>query len=337
MKHVFIKATDYYLPKTKLTNHQLATEFPDWSVEKIEKKTGINERHISGDNEYVSDMAVAAAEKIFEKNICKRQNIDFLLLCTQSPDYLLPTTACIVQDKLGLSKTVGALDINLGCSGFLYGLSLAKGLIQSNQVKNVLLVTADTYTKFINQKDKSVRTLFGDASAATLISKCKKEGIEDFIFGTDGRGAENLIVSGSGMKGLSPQKKYYGKNESLNSLEKSNNLYMNGPEIFNFTLNTIPQAFQDILNKTKHSIEDIDHFIFHQANEYMLIHLRDKLNIPKDKFFISMKNHGNTVSSSIPIVLNHALTQKKINRGDRIMLLGFGVGYSWAGTVIRWL
>jgi 3-oxoacyl-[acyl-carrier-protein] synthase III len=305
-------------------------------VEKIEKKTGIHERHIADDSEYVSDMAVIAAEKLFKKNICKKEDIDYLLLCTQCPDYLLPTTACIVQRRLGLPKTVGALDINLGCSGFVYGLSLAKGLIQSKQVKNILLITADTYTKFIHPKDRCVRTLFGDGAAVTLISESKKEGIKDFIFGTDGSGAEHLIVPASGMKGLNSNDKSVIKNDSSDHWRTSNNLYMNGSEIFDFTLNVIPQAFQTLLNKTKYSINDIDHFIFHQANEYMLIHLRDKLKIPKEKFFLSLKKTGNTVSSSIPIALNCALTQKKINKGDRIMLLGFGVGYSWAGTVLTW-
>ena len=244
-----------------------------------------------------------------------------MLLCTQSPDYFLPTTACILQERLNLLNSCGALDFNLGCSGYIYGLSLAKGLIESDQAKNVLLITAETYSKYIRQDDKSTRAIFGDAAAATLLegNNTGVQFIYPVTFGTDGRGANNLIVPGGAMR------------------EKSTEAYldMNGPEIFTFTLRVIPALVEEILTKADKSFANIDLFVFHQANKYMLDHLRDKLKIPKEKFYIFMEDIGNTVSSTIPIALKHALDDERIRSGNLVMLVGFGVGYSWGGTIIK--
>ena len=162
-----IRAIEYYLPETVLGSDDLTREFPDWSVAKIESKTGIRERHIASGSECSSDLGIAAAKKLFDSGAVSPSEIDFLLFCTQSPDYFLPTTACMMQAALGIPKTAGALDFNLGCSGFVYGLGLAKGLIETGQAKSILLITAETYSKFIHPRDRSVRTIFGDAAAAT--------------------------------------------------------------------------------------------------------------------------------------------------------------------------
>ncbi|TDG37709.1 ketoacyl-ACP synthase III [Pedobacter changchengzhani] len=325
----YIKYISYYLPEFSLTNEKIHQEFPEWNIEKISSKTGIDERHISADDEFSSDMAIKAAEKLFNEHQIDRKTIDFILFCTQSPDYFLPTTACILQNELKLNTSCGALDFNLGCSGFVYGLSLAKGLIAGNMAKNVLLITSETYSKFINPKDKSNKTIFGDAAAATLISA--SDGlfeIGDFIFGTDGSGAENLIVKNGGMRHSNI------KNEDVvdeyGNVRNDNNLYMNGAEIFNFTSESVPKLIASILAKIDKNIENIDLFIFHQANKYMLNHLRKKIGISEDKFYISMKNFGNTVSSTIPIALYNAIKNGKTNNSKNILLSGFGVGYSWA-------
>jgi len=325
----YLKAVSYYLPKYSLTNELINAEFPEWGINKISLKTGINERHISALDEFASDMAIKAAEKLFEEHNIDRKNIDYLLYCTQSPDYFLPTTACILQNKLGLSTNIGALDFNLGCSGFVYGLSLAKGLISGGMASNVLLITSETYSKFIHPKDKSNKTIFGDAAAATLISSesgfCK---IGEFIFGTDGRGAENLIVKNGGLR----NRTLTGMDtpDDYGNIKNDNNLYMNGSEIFNFTSESVPLLTKNLLEKINMQKDDIDLFIFHQANSYMLNHLRKKLNISEDKFFIAMKNCGNTVSSTIPIALYEAQKQNRIKESKNIILEGFGVGYSWA-------
>lgn len=318
-----INAISYYLPETVLSNNSLGELFPDWPADKIKAKTGILSRHIAGNDEFVSTMAIKAAAALFNEHNINPADIDFILLCTQSPDYFLPTTACLVQDALGIPTTAGALDFNLGCSGYIYGLSLAKGLILTEDVNNVLLITSETYSKHLGPDDKSVRTIFGDAAAATLVSRSGSGGgIRKFAFGTDGKGAENLIVKAGGMR--------YA---TANGTDRR--LYMNGTEIFTFTLKSVPQLLSQVLEKNRLDVADIDLFIFHQANKYMLDHLRKKLDIPEGKFYIYMEDCGNTVSSTIPIALKNALEQRRIGAGDKVLLAGFGVGYSWGATLLQ--
>lgn len=328
----------YFLPEKTLTNDDLAIEYEsNWNSKKIYKKTGIKSRHIAA-TETTSQLAVQAAEKLFSESGFPKDKIDFLLLCTQSPDYFLPTTACIVQDILGLPTSCGAFDFNLGCSGFVYGLAITKGLIAGGMAKNVLLLTVETYTKYIHPKDKSVRTIFGDGAAATLITHeegdpCK---IGEFVFGTDGKGASNLIVPAGAMampKSEETAKEMVDEQGNVRSL---NNLYMNGPEIFNFTLDIVPDTVKSLLAKAKLSMDDIDLFVFHQANKFMLDSLRDKIGIPDEKFYVNMEDKGNTVSATIPIAMKDALEEGRIRRGDKLMLVGFGVGYSWAGCIVEW-
>jgi 3-oxoacyl-[acyl-carrier-protein] synthase III len=332
-----IRGIAYHLPETVLTNAELARQFPDWSVAQIEAKTGIEERHVVDAETCSSDLAVKAAERLFRSGACNPSEIDFLLLCTQSPDYFLPTTACLLQNRLAIPKNCGALDFNLGCSGYVYGLALAAGLIQSQCASSVLLLTAETYTKFIPPADRSLRTIFGDAAAATLIQAQEDGAIGPFIFGTDGKGAQELIVSGGAMR-LRPSgdgptaicQDEYGKPRN------PSHLYMNGPEIFNFTLQEIPCVVKNLLDRAKMTSDDIDLYVFHQANHYMLEHLRKKLRISEEKFLVSMKHCGNTVSSTIPIALADAVRAGKLCAGATVMLVGFGVGYSWAATLVKW-
>jgi 3-oxoacyl-[acyl-carrier-protein] synthase III len=325
-----IKAISYYLPEKILSNELINAEFPEWDIEKISSKTGINSRHISADDEFSSDMAVKVAEKLFEEHNINKSDVDFLLFCTQSPDYFLPTSACIIQNRLDLNTSIGALDFNLGCSGFVYGLSLAKGLIAGGMAKNVLLITSETYTKFIHPSDKSNKTIFGDAAAATLIS-CDHGfcTIGDFIFGTDGKGAENLIVKQGGMR-YPVSKENENIIDEYGNVRNDKNLFMHGTEIFNFTSESVPKLVHAVLEKSNLDIEEVDLFVFHQANKYMLNHLRKKINISEDKFFISMEHCGNTVSSTIPIALYEAQKLEKFVNAKNIVLAGFGVGYSWA-------
>ncbi|MCJ1221137.1 ketoacyl-ACP synthase III [Paenibacillus polymyxa] len=323
--NIGIKAIEYYLPQKILSNSDLAEAFPGWTEEKIFNKTGIVNRHVANDEEYVSDLAYCAAKKLFENHSIEPKDIDFVILFTQSPDYNVPTTACILQDRLEIPKSAGAFDINLGCSAFIYGLAVAKSLINTNIAKNILLITSETYSKYIDPKEKSVVTIFGDGAAATLISCNEVSQIKEFDLGTDGSGAEQLIVPSSGIR-----------SKGTGKVTQDDNLYMNGPEIFNFTIDVVPKSIDNVLKKNNLTFNDIDFFVFHQANGYMLNHLRKKCNIPEDKFFINMIDTGNTVSSTIPIALCLAEKEGRIKRGDTILLVGFGVGLSWGSTIIVW-
>jgi 3-oxoacyl-[acyl-carrier-protein] synthase-3 len=326
-----------FLPEAELTNEKLAAEFTDYTADKIFDKTGIRVRHISSGDECASDLGVRAAERLFGTGKCARSDVDFLIFCTQSPDHFLPATACIVQDRLGLGTHCGAIDINQGCSGFVYGLALAKSLIEAQTAGRVLLITADTYSKFINPRDKSVRTLFGDGAAATLIEAKESEGetIGPFVFGSDGSGAGDLIVPAGGLRQSSDERTAIEVEDEQGNWRSANDLYMNGGAIFSFTLKTVPESVDKLLAKAGLAVDDIDYFIPHQANKFMLDRLRLKLKIPGEKFFCDMEYTGNTVSSTIPIALEKALGDGKVKKGDTVALIGFGVGLSWASTIIK--
>lgn len=327
-----INKISYFLPEKVITNNQLAEEFPEWEAEKIAEKIGIKERHIAATNETALDLGYKASMKVLTE--FDKTSVDFLLLCTQSPDYFLPTSSCILQERLGLRKNVGALDFNLGCSGFIYGLAMAKGLINSYIASNVLLVTAETYSKHIHPKDKSNKSIFGDGAAATIISKDNKERIFNFELGTDGAGMGNLIVPNGAFKSR------YNYNEpdtidDAGNVKNNNNLYMNGPEIFNFTIANIPGVVKRTLEMHDLDVNTINYVIFHQANKYMLDYLRKKIKIDQAKFYQNMENTGNTVSATIPIALKDCLDNKIVKQGDKVLLCGFGVGYSWGATIIE--
>jgi 3-oxoacyl-[acyl-carrier-protein] synthase III len=329
----YIQAISYYLPEKIITNGQLVKEFPDWTIEKINNKIGIKERRVVAENETATDMAVKAAEKLFEEHSIDKCAIDYVILVTQSPDYHLPTSACLIQDRLGLSTSIGAIDVNLGCSGFIFGTSIAKGLIIGEMATRVLLLTSETYSKHIHPRDKGNRTIFGDAAAATLIGK---EGIAEicsFSFGTDGKGAESLIVK----TGCARHK------ENLNDLtfddfgnpKSSDYLFMDGSAILNYTLDYFPPLAIDTLRKNNLEKEDVDLFVFHQANKYIMTLLRKKLRIPEEKYYCFYENVGNTVSSTIPIALKEAIDDGTIKNGFKVMSAAPGLGYSWGGVVFR--
>lgn len=329
----FIKAISYYLPEKILTNEELVREFPEWSVDKVAQKVGVNSRHLAADNETAGDLAEKAAKRLFEEYDISPKDIDFLLLCTQSPDYFLPSTSCILQHRLGIPNSAGAFDYNLGCSGCIYGMAVAKGLISAGIAKNVLLLTAETYNKYLHSSDKSNRSIFGDGAAACLISTDGFAEIGEFSLGTDGSGADKLIVR----TGASRKREKTGlyKEDEEGHIQYDDFLYMNGSGIFNFTLDAVPQMMKDILAKNEVNQDDIDFFVFHQANKFMLNTIRKICVLPKEKFYIGLEETGNTVSSTVLIGLKDCINNSSINKGDKVMISGFGVGLSWGGTLLR--
>ncbi len=328
-----VEAITVYLPERRLTNADLDAEYADWSCAKLARKVGIQERRVAAPGETALDMAVKVSEKLFSESGFDRSEIDFVMLCTQCPEYPLPTSACLLQHRLGIPITCGAIDYNLGCSGFVYGLALARGLVATGTVKNLLLVTSDTYTRYLHPHDRNNRTIFGDAATACLVRSSDVEKIGKFVFGTNGGGGTNLIVKNGGARTPYEQEAAC-RVSSTGSISNDNYLYMNGPEIFNYVMEHIPVLFTDVLAANGMSMTDMAYAIFHQANSHILKYLRNMLGIPVDKFFIDMTKVGNTVSSSVPIALRSLLDEGKIKPGDKVALIGYGVGYSWGGTIL---
>jgi 3-oxoacyl-[acyl-carrier-protein] synthase-3 len=329
----YIKGISTYLPERILTNEELVAEFPEWTVDKVAAKVGINSRHIAAPDETAGDMAVKAAEALFAEYEVDRNTIDFILLCTQSPDYPLPTTACLVQNQLKIPTGCGALDFNLGCSGYVYGLSLAKGLIVSGIAKNVLFLTSEVYTKQLHPQDKGNRTIFGDAATATLIATDGFAEIGNFCLGTDGAGAENLILRSGGRKNPLPLPETVAEDGSP---VYPNHIQMNGAEVFNFTLTMVPPLVEGTLKNNALENEQINLFVFHQANKFMLNTLRKLCQIDPERFYYCLEDVGNTVSNTIPIALKRAQEDASIKQSFKVLLAGFGVGYSWGGCVLQY-
>lgn len=331
----YISGITFHVPETVVSNTALQAENPDWDMARIEEKVGIRARHIASPGETASDLAYEAADKLLNGIGIDRSSIDALLLCTQSPDHYLPTTACVLQHRLGLPTSCAALDFNQGCSGYVYGLYLAKGLVASGMARNVLLVTAETYSKYINPRDRTVRVLFGDGAAATLIT-AEPGGaqIGAFTLGTDGSGARNLIVPAGGARiPVCAATKVQVADDS-GAIRTDENLFMDGQELFTFTLKRVPEVVKATLAKSGAAMDDVNWFVFHQANQFMNDHLRSKLKIPAERAPVCLERYGNTVSSTIPITLCDVSV--RFNPADSVMLVGFGVGYSWGACMLEW-
>ena len=351
---MFLNAISYYLPERVMTNDELVGDFPEWSVEKVAKKVGVSSRHLAAPDETAGDMAEKAALRLFEEYGISPQDIDFVLLCTQSPDYFLPSTACLLQHRLGIPSTAGAFDYNLGCSGCIYGMAIAKGLVSAGIARNVLLLTSETYNKYIHPSDKSNRTIFGDGAAACLISANDTKGIApftspslpshspltplsieigQFALGTDGSGADNLIVKTGGAR--HPAATGLVTEDEEGHQWRDDFLYMNGSAIFNFTLDAVPVMMERVLEKNNLTKEQVDYYVFHQANKFMLDTLRTVCMLPREKFYIDLATTGNTVSASVPIALRNCIDRQLIGSGSTVMIAGFGTGLSLGGTILK--
>ncbi|MEN6449373.1 MAG: ketoacyl-ACP synthase III [Thermoguttaceae bacterium] len=325
MKYAAIGPVAIHLPEKVESNDYLKSQYPKWDMDLVFAKTGIQERHIAAPGECSSDLGVAAAEKLFAQHNIDRKSIDFLLFCTQTPDYPLPTTACLIQDRLGLRTSIGALDFNLGCSGFVYGLSLANGLIRTGTARRVLLITAETYTKFIDPTDRSLRTIFGDGAAATLIEASDQPSLGSFVFGTDGSGGDMLLVAEGGAR---------PKEAALQSRKRRrwpSSLYMDGPELVKFSIDIAPPLVERVLASANWQRDDVEMYLIHQATVFMLDHLRECLTLDRERTPEALRMYGNTVSSTIPILIHDLRQDGRLRPGKQTMMMGFGVGLSWGG------
>ncbi len=327
MKYAGIGPIAVHLPERIETNADLQTQNPSWNMELIGAKTGIHQRHIAAPDECSSDLGVLAAEKLFQEHNIDPQSIDFVLFCTQTPDYALPTTACLIQERLGLRTDVGALDFNLGCSGYVYGLSIADGIIRSGTAGRILFIAAETYTKLIHPTDRSLRTIFGDGGTATLIEPCDQPSMWGFKYGTDGTGADTLVASDSGFR--KPEQEIKPRHRK----RWPSQLYMDGPSLINFTVEKIPPLVESILSRSAIAESQIDYYLFHQATFKMLEQLQLALEIQPERLPIRLEKIGNTVSCTLPILIDQLRQTNELKPEMKNLLIGFGVGLSWAGCV----
>lgn len=330
-----ISAIEFVKGSVELSNNHFSKKWPDYDFDRFQDKVGIKKRYRVSKKENMLNLAEKACNLLLKgKNV--KSDIDYLILCTQSPEHFIPTNSCILQNRLGLNSNVGCLDFNLGCSGYIYGLSLAKGLINSKQAKKIILVTSETYSRYLHQDDLINQLIFSDAASATLIEFSENEGIGNFTLGTDGTGFDKLIVKNNFFnKDENPKDKKINENITYND----NCLFMNGPEIFKFTIDKIPNLIKTNLTLNETDIEKLDYFILHQANKFLLNSIRKKSCIPENKFVINFDNIGNTISSTIPIALKQHIDQihemKEDKKNLKVFLCGFGVGLSWGAVTIN--
>lgn len=326
----------YYLPERVVTNEDLAQENPSWDMKQLEDRVGVTKRHISGDDETALDIAEKACEKLFVKNPELKELVGGIIFCTQSPDHIMPPNSCILHKRLKLHEDIFAFDYNLACSGYVYGLALARGLMYTNMAKHVLLVNANTYSKHIHPQDRSVRMLFGDGAAVTWLSPAEQgEGIIDIVCATSGAKYDAFMIPAGGSKMPKSDKTSLpvaDKNGNVKTLE---NIHMKGMDIFAFVNSRVPKQVRQILERNELSVDDIDMFIFHQASKLALDSIVRALRIKPEKTYRNIKDVGNTVSASIPIALQDAKDSGLIKKGDLVLLAGFGVGLSWGSTIIR--
>ena len=333
---VRIEAIDYYLPETIVTNDDLARENREWNMELLETRTGVQRRHIALDNETALDLAVKACEKIFHAHPELKDKVDGIIFCSESMDYILPPNACILHGRLDLCEDVLALDITLACSGYIYGLALAQGLIFSKTAKNILLVNADTYSKFIHKHDRSTRVLFGDGAAVSLISESySSQGIVDIKCSTSGKDYDKFIIPAGGCRQPKSGATSAPVQDKSGNIRTQENIHMDGFGILTFVNSKIPKQVAMFLEKNRLTVDDVDLFIFHQASNMALDSLERILKIKKEKMFRNLKDVGNLVSASIPVAIKDALNQGRITPGDKVVLCGFGVGLSWGTTLIQ--
>jgi len=336
--HSTLKAISLYLPERILTNDELHRDFPDVRMKDLTRLTGVKQRHIAAEGETPVDMAEKAAQQLFMEHNISPSEIDFIILCTQWPDYITPSSSCILQDRLNIPHSAGSMDISQGCTGYIYGLATAKGLVESGSARNVLLITSEAITKSIHDQDVSNMAIFGDGAAACLVSGTEAIAGVDigrFSFGTDGSGYEDIIIRYGGAR--FPLTRYTSENykDKTGNVRNDTSFYMNGPAIFTFSTKVAPKLLEEVIEKNSMLFEDIDFFIFHQANRIILETILKKNKIPPERSIIFLEEVGNTVSSTIPIALYEALKQGRVKTGDKVFLGAFGVGLSWGGTVLR--
>lgn len=315
------------LPPRVVENDAFLEQFGD-GVAEVTKMTGVERRYYVEEGVTTSDMCFAAANRLMDKLGWERDSIDGFIFVTQSPDYPLPATACLLQDRLGLSTNTIAFDVNLGCSGYPYGLWMTMAGIQTGAMRRVLLAVGDISSRTIDATDRSTALLFGDCGTVTAIEASDGDDADaTFILGTDGRGGENLVLPTSRHRNVKAEGKFEGRDLGM--------VYMDGAEIFNFTLKSVPPLIRESVELAGKSIDDYDAFLLHQANKFMITHIAKKAKLPKDKVPINIDRYGNTSSATIPLLMTTDMAESLATDSRQIGMFGFGVGYSWASASMK--
>ncbi len=328
---------EYVLPQRVVTNEDLKRAHPDWNVDLAASKTGVLSRRLAGDDELASDLAYRAAVTLLANSHTPAEAIDGLIFCTQSPDHIMPPNATLLHARLGLPTNVVAFDITLACSGFVYGLAIAQSLIDTLGLRKVLLVTADTYSRYIHPADRSAVMLFGDGAAVTLVEAASENsGIIGFSLGTDGAGGKKFWVEAGGLRVPRSDSTGADRRDLAGNTRSQETIFMDGGAVLAFAEQRVPESVQGILQKTGVCAKDLKLVLFHQASALALRKLHELLEIPAHQQFTNITNLGNTVSASLPILLKDAESAGRLERGDSILLVGFGVGFSWGSCILKW-
>lgn len=324
------------LPKNAVSVEDLGKDFFNINdIKRISQVVGLKKLYISNNEQTSADFCYSAAEKLIANLKWEKESIDCLIFVSQTSDYILPATACILQHRLGLSKNCAAFDVNLGCSGYVYGLWMASEFIKTGTCKRVLVLFGDTISKTVSRMDKSVALLFGDGGSATALEVDQDSSNSTFILKTDGSGAENLIIPAGGFrKRISDRTKIIITDEDGNKRTEEN-LYMNGAEIFSFTITEVPIILKEIMECHSWEIDDVDYFLFHQANNYMLKYLIKKLKLPSGKVPLNIEKFGNTSGLSIPLLICDQLHEEILDKNLKVIMIGFGVGLSWGAAALN--
>lgn len=324
LKNVEIKGIACAVPDRIVNNEEYYNVFGEESVRKFINMTGVKTRHVAIDEQCTSDLCYVAAKSLMEKLNWEPSSIDALILITQTPDYAVPATACVLQHRLGLSEECIAFDINLGCSAYVYGLCQAAAMVSTQGINRVLLLVGDTSNFGINPNDSATAMIFGDGGTATALEKSEGKDFKYFLK-TKGSSYKCIIVPAGHARSRS----------QINADTSEYELAMNGADVFNFTITDVAKALKDFMTKYSISISDVDMCVFHQANLFILKHLSKKLGIPMEKVPVSIERYGNTSGESIPLTLVDALGGEQSDDTIKLLLCGFGVGLSYGGIYLE--
>lgn len=333
LENVRICGIQCAVPRKVIPNEDFLSVFTEGEINKAVALTGVSGRRFADTSLCASDLCIEAARKLMEELDWDPSSVDGIVFVTQTPDYRLPATSCMIQEALDLSSECMAFDVNLGCSGYVYGLWMISNFVGKGCLKRALLLAGDTMSKAISSKDRSTALLFGDAGSATALEFDEKAPTISFVLGTDGKGKENLIIPAGGYR--NPSSSETTKREPIpgGGYRSQEDVHMDGGEIFNFTIKTVPPLVKTLLEESHIQTSDVDYFVFHQANEFIIKYLAKKLKLEPEQAPMSIKKFGNTSSASIPLTIA-AILQDELKEKERLLaLVGFGVGYSWGAAL----